>query len=216
MDAKTNGRAATRAARRGRCSPPRPGPLCGRRAAAKSGVCVFRALAACLCPHRENRRGGGAHCAWRRQRADRQDAQELGSVGRHPPLNGRGGKPLVMPHRPALVAEHVMHVGEPVAMVVAESAVAAQDAAELVAVEYEPLTPVTDAREALRPGAPQLWPEAPGQSRASTGRASPPIRMPMSASRRLVRHGEIRRPNRGDEPAHGDHFDGAARRHRKL
>jgi aerobic carbon-monoxide dehydrogenase large subunit len=90
------------------------------------------------------------------------DTQALGSIGRHPPLNGRGGKPLIMPHRPALAAERVMHVGEPVAMVVAESAVAAQDAAELVAVEYEPLTPVTDARAALAPGAPQLWPEAPG------------------------------------------------------
>ena len=90
------------------------------------------------------------------------DTQGLGSIGRHPPLNGRGGKPLVMPHRPALAAEQVMHVGEPVAMVVGESALAAQDAAELVVVAYEPLTPVTDARAALAPGAPQLWPEAPG------------------------------------------------------
>jgi aerobic carbon-monoxide dehydrogenase large subunit len=90
------------------------------------------------------------------------DTEGLGSIGRHPPLNGRGGKPLVMPHRPALATERVMHLGEPVAMVVAESAVAAQDAAELVAVEYGPLTPVTDARAALAPGAPQVWQEAPG------------------------------------------------------
>ncbi|MDE2285768.1 MAG: xanthine dehydrogenase family protein molybdopterin-binding subunit [Hyphomicrobiales bacterium] len=90
------------------------------------------------------------------------DTQELGSIGRHPPLNGRGGKPLVMPHRPALAARQVTHVGEPVAMVVAESAIAAQDAAELVAIEYEPLTPVTDARKALEPDAPQVWPEARG------------------------------------------------------
>jgi aerobic carbon-monoxide dehydrogenase large subunit len=90
------------------------------------------------------------------------DTQALGSIGRHPPLNGRGGVPLVMPHRPALATERVMHVGEPVAIVVAESGLAAQDAAELVAVEYEPLTSVTDARTALAPGAPQLWSEAPG------------------------------------------------------
>jgi aerobic carbon-monoxide dehydrogenase large subunit len=90
------------------------------------------------------------------------DTQALGSIGRHPPLNGRGGKPLVMPHRPALAAERVMHIGEPMAMVVAESPAAAQDAAELVTIEYEPLTPVTDARAAFAPGAPQLWPEAPG------------------------------------------------------
>ena len=78
------------------------------------------------------------------------------------PLAGRGGKGLILPHRPALAAERVMHVGEPVAMVVAESAVTAQDAAELVAVEYQPLTPAIDARAALAPGAPQVWPQAPG------------------------------------------------------
>jgi aerobic carbon-monoxide dehydrogenase large subunit len=90
------------------------------------------------------------------------DLDGVGSIGRHPPLPGRGGKALVMPFRPALAAERVMHVGEPVARVVAESAAAAQDAGELVNVEYEQLTPVVDAREALREGAPQLWPQAPG------------------------------------------------------
>ena len=90
------------------------------------------------------------------------DMDGVGSLGRHPPLAGRGGKALILPHRPALAAERAMHVGEPVAMVVAESAVAAQDAAELVAVEYQPLTPVIDARAALAPGAPQVWPQAPG------------------------------------------------------
>jgi carbon-monoxide dehydrogenase large subunit len=89
------------------------------------------------------------------------DMEGIGSLGRHPPLNGRGGTALILPHRPALAADRVMHIGEPVAMVVAESAAAAQDAAELVAVEYEPLTPVIDARAALAPGAPQLWPQAP-------------------------------------------------------
>ena len=90
------------------------------------------------------------------------DMEGVGSLGRHPPLNGRGGKALIVPHRPALAAERVMHIGEPVAMVVADSATAAQDAAELVAIEYETLTPVIDARQALAPGAPQVWPQAPG------------------------------------------------------
>jgi carbon-monoxide dehydrogenase large subunit len=90
------------------------------------------------------------------------DMEGTGNLGRHPPVPGRGGKGLVIPHRPALAAERVVHIGEPVAMVVAESAAAAQDAAELVAVEYEEMTPVTDAREALREGAPQVWPQAPG------------------------------------------------------
>jgi aerobic carbon-monoxide dehydrogenase large subunit len=90
------------------------------------------------------------------------DMEGVGTLGRHPPLNGRSGKALILPHRPALATERVMHIGEPVAMVVADSAAAAQDAAELVAVEYEALTPVIDAREALAPGAPQVWPQAPG------------------------------------------------------
>jgi carbon-monoxide dehydrogenase large subunit len=90
------------------------------------------------------------------------EAAGVGNVGRHPPLAGRGDRKLIIPHRPALARERVMHVGEPVAMVVAETALAAQDAAELVQVSYEELAPVTDLIAAARPGAPQLWPEAPG------------------------------------------------------
>ncbi|MGH6671359.1 MAG: xanthine dehydrogenase family protein molybdopterin-binding subunit [Xanthobacteraceae bacterium] len=90
------------------------------------------------------------------------DTADTGSIGRHPPVPGRGGGTLIMPHRPALAAERVMHVGQPVAMVVAETAAAAQDAAELLIVSYEELTPISDARAALREGAPQLWPQAPG------------------------------------------------------
>jgi aerobic carbon-monoxide dehydrogenase large subunit len=90
------------------------------------------------------------------------DMEGTGNIGRHPPVPGRGGKGLVIPHRPALATERVVHIGEPVAMVVAETAAAAQDASEFVSVEYEELTPVIDAREALRDGAPQVWPQAPG------------------------------------------------------
>jgi carbon-monoxide dehydrogenase large subunit len=90
------------------------------------------------------------------------DTAETGSIGRHPPVPGRGGKTLVLPHRPALAGERVVHVGEAVAMVVADSYAAAQDAGELVTVDYEELNPVTDARDALREGAPQIWPQAPG------------------------------------------------------
>jgi len=91
-----------------------------------------------------------------------QDMDGVGNISRHPPLPGRGGAKLFVSHRPALAGDRVMHIGEAVAMVIAETAIAAQDAGELVNVEYEALKPVTDAREALKPGAPQLWPEAPG------------------------------------------------------
>ena len=144
------------------------------------------------------------------------DMDGVGSLGRHPPLAGRGGKALIVPHRPALAAERVMHIGEPVAMVVAESAAAAQDAAELVAVEYEALTPVIDARAALAPGAPQVWPEAPGNLALDwPGPAADP-EANARQDRRNFRRREIRRAHRGDEPAHGGRLDGAARRHRKL
>jgi carbon-monoxide dehydrogenase large subunit len=90
------------------------------------------------------------------------DMQEIGNVSQHPPLAGRSGKKLVVPHRPALAGTTVRHVGEPVAMVVAQTLDAAQDAAELVAVEYAERIPAVDLREAVREGAPQVWPEAPG------------------------------------------------------
>ncbi len=62
---------------------------------------------------------------------------------------------------PVLAYERVRFVGEPVALVVAETKAAAADAADLVQVDYEPLPAVTDARAAVRPGAPVLWPERP-------------------------------------------------------
>ena len=81
----------------------------------------------------------------------------------HPhPIPGRGGKVAVAPHRPSLADKRVLHVGEPVAMVIAGTAAQAQDAGEKVAVDYQPLDAVTDVRAAIQAGAPQLWPEAPG------------------------------------------------------
>ena len=86
----------------------------------------------------------------------------VGSVSRHPPVPGRGGAKMIMPFRPSLAGEKVMHVGDPVAMVVAETTAAAQDAADLVQVEYEELPPVIELRDAMKEGGMQLYPEAPG------------------------------------------------------
>ncbi len=54
------------------------------------------------------------------------------------------------------------YVGEPVAIVVADTAHAAQDAAELIAVDYDPLPAVANGSAALAPGAPQLHDAIPG------------------------------------------------------
>ena len=110
-----------------------------------------------------DRHRGGEGGARRARGADRhRHGGGVGNISQHPPLAGRGGQKLIMPHRPALAGETVRHVGEAVAMVVAETLAAAQDGAEAVVVDYEERTPVVDLREAVRDGAPQVWPEAPG------------------------------------------------------
>ncbi len=70
------------------------------------------------------------------------------------PVKGRGGMELIHPGRPALAQGRVRFAGDAVALIVAESAVAAHDAADLVAVEYRDLPAVVDAARALAPGAP--------------------------------------------------------------
>src|SRR5438552_5459312 len=73
----------------------------------------------------------------------------------------RDGSAAFATPRPALARGRARHVGDPVALVVADTAVRAADAAEQVIVDYEPLPVVTGAREALRAGAPAVWDEAP-------------------------------------------------------
>ena len=69
---------------------------------------------------------------------------------------------LKKPARRSLMTDKVRFVGDPVAFVVAETAVQARDAAEAVELDIEPLPAVALASDAARPGAPQLWDEAPG------------------------------------------------------
>src|SRR5262245_49752661 len=87
---------------------------------------------------------------------------KIGNVSQHPPLAGRGGTKLVVPHRPVLVGKTVRQLGDPVAALIAENLTVAQDSADLVNVDYEERTPVVEVREAVSAGAPQVWPEAPG------------------------------------------------------
>ena len=68
---------------------------------------------------------------------------------------------MFAPQRPALVTDRVRYVGDPVAMVIAETLAQAKDAAELVEVDYEPLPSVTSTADAAKPGAPRVWDENP-------------------------------------------------------
>jgi carbon-monoxide dehydrogenase large subunit len=63
---------------------------------------------------------------------------------------------ILNPRQPLLAVDKARHVGEAVAVVVAQTALAAEDAAEQVAVEYEDLPPVVDPHAALEAGSPLL------------------------------------------------------------
>jgi aerobic carbon-monoxide dehydrogenase large subunit len=77
------------------------------------------------------------------------------------PLKNRDGTPLLQTNRAALMSDKVRYVGDPLAFVVAETAAQARDAAEAVVVDIDPLPVVTDAAEAAKPGAPQLYDHIP-------------------------------------------------------
>jgi len=92
---------------------------------------------------------------------------ELAAAGLKPipaaaPFKWRDGSEQRQALRPSLAHEVVRHVGEPVALIIAETAAQAQDAAEVVAVDYQELPSVTTAAQALAKDAPQLHAGAPG------------------------------------------------------
>lgn len=89
-------------------------------------------------------------------------ASDLGDLGPIPcQVTVATNGPMLVPERYALAADRVRYVGEPVSFVVAETRNAARDAAELVEVDYDPLQALVEARDALAPGAPALWPGVP-------------------------------------------------------
>ena len=77
------------------------------------------------------------------------------------PRKKADGSPMFAPQRPALVIDRVRYVGDPVAMVIAETLMEAKDAAELIAVVYDELPSVTSTDEAARPDAARVWDENP-------------------------------------------------------
>src|SRR6516165_5539166 len=71
------------------------------------------------------------------------------------------GSPMFAPQRPALCIDRVRYVGDPVAFVVAETPEIAEDAAELISVDYQPLASTTDTVRAVLPGSAPGWDECP-------------------------------------------------------
>jgi carbon-monoxide dehydrogenase large subunit len=77
------------------------------------------------------------------------------------PFNNRDGTPMHKPPRPALALDKVRFVGDPVAWVVAETPMAAREAAETVVVEIAALPAVTRPSDAVKPGAPRIFDDVP-------------------------------------------------------
>ena len=132
-------------------------------------------------------------------------------------VTGKDGEPHKAPPHPVLAADTVRHVGDAMAIVVAESAEAARDAAEQVEVTYSPLPAAVTMRDALAEGAPQIHPEAPGNlcydweigDRAATddafARASHVARLDL-VNNRLIPNAMEPRAAIGDyNPATGDY-----------
>ena len=89
------------------------------------------------------------------------DLSAYGTMKCAVPFKNRDGSEMKKPKRFSLMTDKVRFVGDPIAVVVAETAMQAKDAAEAVEVDIEPLPTVTRASDAAKPGAPQLYDDVP-------------------------------------------------------
>ena len=88
-----------------------------------------------------------------------EDVKELGHM---PCTVGVPGQTMVVPPYPVIAQDKVRHVGDIVAFIAADTLDAARDAAERLEIDWQPLPHVIGAEAALARGAPQIWPERPG------------------------------------------------------
>ncbi|MBV8913324.1 MAG: xanthine dehydrogenase family protein molybdopterin-binding subunit [Acetobacteraceae bacterium] len=77
-------------------------------------------------------------------------------------IHNKDGSPMAEPKHPVLAVGKVRHVGDPVAVVIAETRQQAKNAAELLDIQYEDLPAVATMKDALQPGAPLVHDDAPG------------------------------------------------------
>ncbi len=77
-------------------------------------------------------------------------------------IHNKDGSPMAEPPHPVLAGGKVRHVGDPVAVVIAETRQQAKNAAELLGIDYEDLPAVAAVRDAVAPGAPLVHDDAPG------------------------------------------------------
>jgi carbon-monoxide dehydrogenase large subunit len=77
-------------------------------------------------------------------------------------IHSKDGSPMIEPPHPPLVVDRVRHVGDHVAVVIAVTLAQARAAAELIQVDYAEEPAAIDSVDALKPGSPSVWTEAPG------------------------------------------------------
>ncbi len=90
------------------------------------------------------------------------EAESIGGLPCGWQIHNKDGSPMAEPPHPVLAVGKVRHVGDPVAVVIAETRQQAKDAAEKLAIDYQDLPAVADLRAALAPGAPLVHDDVPG------------------------------------------------------
>ncbi len=90
------------------------------------------------------------------------EAAGLGAIRPLARRNGPNGEPMWLPPRLPLTADVARYVGDPIALVIAETPVAALDGAEAATIEWAVLDAVTGIKGAIEEEAPEIWPDAPG------------------------------------------------------
>ena len=88
-------------------------------------------------------------------------AAGVGDIPNMTPFASYDGSPIVLTSRPAVAVGKVRHVGEIVAMVVAETTAQAVDAVDLIAFDFDTLPTIVDVEDAIADGAPQIWDDMP-------------------------------------------------------
>jgi carbon-monoxide dehydrogenase large subunit len=89
-------------------------------------------------------------------------AENIGGLPCGWQIHNKDGSPMAEPPHPVLAVGKVRHVGDPIAVVVAETRQAARDAVETIEIEFQDLTAAANLRDALAPGAPLVHDDVAG------------------------------------------------------
>ena len=88
-------------------------------------------------------------------------AAGIGNIPNMTPFANYDGSEMKLTSRPSIAVEKVRHVGEIIAMVVAESSALAADAVELIEFDFDILPTIVNVEDAIADGAPQIWENIP-------------------------------------------------------